>query len=239
MLYLVMAGRKKINWKKKIGWLGYMLLIPSLIANLFLFDNQKDQKSTYLIRGVIDGDTFVTEDYSIVRFLGVSAPELDYCGGVEAKEYLESELVGKRVTLEVLKRENGRQLAYVYLNGEMVNAMILKSGWFDYTGAEKKYGDLLKPNYYEAKEAKRGIFGPKCTQMENPDNPKCLIKGNIGQSSNNSGGKIYHFPGCWRYDDVIVEKDRGEEWFCSEKEAEQAGYVKSKNCYGKTFKVQP
>jgi hypothetical protein len=37
------------------------------------------------------------------------------------------------------------------------------------------------------------------------------------------------------YNRALVELDRGEQWFCSEKEAEAAGFVKSKNCFGKNF----
>jgi len=30
--------------------------------------------------------------------------------------------------------------------------------------------------------------------------------------------------------------DLGEQWFCSEKEAQEAGYKKSEHCYGKKYK---
>jgi len=33
----------------------------------------------------------------------------------------------------------------------------------------------------------------------------------------------------------MVEKDLGEDWFCSEKEAQAAGFTKPKNCYGKIY----
>jgi len=42
--------------------------------------------------------------------------------------------------------------------------------------------------------------------------------------------KEYIMPSCNKYTISIVEKYKGEEWFCSEKEAKKAGYVKSKNC---------
>ena len=38
-----------------------------------------------------------------------------------------------------------------------------------------------------------------------------------------------------RYDFVIIEKDKGEQWFCSEEEAKAAGYTKAKSCPGQKF----
>ncbi|MHA1401439.1 MAG: sunset domain-containing protein, partial [Candidatus Heimdallarchaeaceae archaeon] len=35
---------------------------------------------------------------------------------------------------------------------------------------------------------------------------------------------------CKFYVASVVEKYRGEEWFCTEAEAKKAGYVKSKSC---------
>ena len=58
----------------------------------------------------------------------------------------------------------------------------------------------------------------------------------LGQEAKKRGRKIYHFPGCAGYNVVIVELDRGEQWFCSEKEAQAAGFVKSEQCYGKKWR---
>ncbi|MFH0762508.1 MAG: hypothetical protein V1925_01290, partial [Candidatus Omnitrophota bacterium] len=58
-------------------------------------------------------------------------------------------------------------------------------------------------------------------------NPKCVIKGNYDKNSSLSN---YYFPGCPQYEFTIVEKDLGENWFCTEKEAQAAGFTKAKNC---------
>ncbi|RLC34391.1 nuclease, partial [Candidatus Shapirobacteria bacterium] len=42
--------------------------------------------------------------------------------------------------------------------------------------------------------------------------------------------KVYHLPNCNEYKRTIVELHLGESWFCTEKEAQQAGYIKSKHC---------
>ncbi|MCB9811229.1 MAG: thermonuclease family protein [Candidatus Nomurabacteria bacterium] len=48
----------------------------------------------------------------------------------------------------------------------------------------------------------------------------CLIKGNISKS----GEKIYHVPGQQYYTKTIISEDKGEQWFCTEKEAVEAGW---------------
>jgi len=55
---------------------------------------------------------------------------------------------------------------------------------------------------------------------------QCEIKGNI----NDSGEKIYHLPGCDSYVQTQIDESRGERWFCSEAEAQSAGWRKALNC---------
>ena len=62
-------------------------------------------------------------------------------------------------------------------------------------------------------------------------NPACLIKGNV----NTKGERIYHKPGDRDYDRVVV-KDcdqgvcaKGKRWFCSDAEAEAAGWRRARH----------
>lgn len=57
-------------------------------------------------------------------------------------------------------------------------------------------------------------------------NPNCKIKGNI---SLNSGERIYHVPGQKHYAPTVISPSYGERWFCSEKEARDAGWRKSRS----------
>ena len=58
------------------------------------------------------------------------------------------------------------------------------------------------------------------TSAPNDDNwEECRIKGNISRS-----GKIYHMPGMRHYAWTKIETSKGEKWFCSEEEAEAAGW---------------
>lgn len=53
----------------------------------------------------------------------------------------------------------------------------------------------------------------------------CNIKGNV---SRNSGERIYHVPGQRYYAETRVDGRYGERWFCSEREARQAGWRRSR-----------
>lgn len=51
---------------------------------------------------------------------------------------------------------------------------------------------------------------------------KAEIKGNIGAE------RIYHVPGSQYYDSTVIDKDKGERWFCSESQAVDAGWRKAR-----------
>ncbi|MEQ1900605.1 MAG: hypothetical protein ABL866_07710 [Devosia sp.] len=53
----------------------------------------------------------------------------------------------------------------------------------------------------------------------------CVIKGNI---SLDDGDYIYHVPGQRYYAQTIIRPEYGERWFCSEAEAQAAGWRKSR-----------
>jgi len=53
--------------------------------------------------------------------------------------------------------------------------------------------------------------------------PACTIKGNISRN-----GRIYHVPGGQYYDRTRIDTSKGERWFCSEAEAQAAGWRRSK-----------
>ena len=50
----------------------------------------------------------------------------------------------------------------------------------------------------------------------------CPIKGRI-----TSGNRVYVLPGSASYERVKVRETRGERWFCSEDEAQAAGWTAS------------
>ncbi len=52
----------------------------------------------------------------------------------------------------------------------------------------------------------------------------CRIKGNISPS----GERIYHLPGDRYYAATRIDWWKGERWFCSEEEAERAGFRRAR-----------
>ncbi|RME42897.1 MAG: thermonuclease family protein [Deltaproteobacteria bacterium] len=89
---------------------------------------------------VIDGDTIVldTPESEVVRYIGIDAPELTpsagQCGcyGPEALERNRALLEGRRV--QILEGEERwdrwrRTLAYVFVEGRLINALLLAEGY--------------------------------------------------------------------------------------------------------------
>lgn len=216
---------------KILPFWGFFLFIISLVFNFSLYSKNKSLSRGTKVIGVIDGDTLVLKGKVRLRLRHIDAPELEYCGGIEAKETLENLVLNKEIIFkEKIIDQMGRAMALVYLGNKLINEEILKSGWARYHSDQSTVTEELKATAEKAKSEGLGIFSPKCYQTKNPDNPRCVIKGNTDK---NSSLKNYYFPGCPQYEFTIVEKDLGEDWFCTEKEAQEAGFTRAKNCPGK------
>jgi micrococcal nuclease len=116
------------------------------------------------IRAVIDGDTAVLADGRRVRYLGINAPERGELSSAEATDMNRRLTVGKRVRLEwdaVTEDRYGRLLAYVYVDGEMVNARLVEAGLAHVLviPPNVKHSDRLLELQRGARSARRGIWG--------------------------------------------------------------------------------
>lgn len=58
-----------------------------------------------------------------------------------------------------------------------------------------------------------------------PPDPSCAIKGNV----NSKGDHIYHIPGWRDYERTTIKPEEGDRWFCTEEEAQNAGFRAPKN----------
>ena len=217
---------KSQSW---VGWLLLIFLVPSVILNIFLLSTRaQPSKNEVKVIGVVDGDTLVLEGKVRVRLRHVDAPELKYCGGSEAKKALERLVVGKNVLLEEqIPDQYGRSMALIYNGNTLVNKELLKTGWVRYHHDKTTVTTKLKEESDQVKKQKSGIYG-KCQSKENKSNPRCSIKGNIDKGNN---AKRYYVPGCAQYEFTIVEKDVGEQWFCTEKDAQSEGFQKAATCF--------
>jgi micrococcal nuclease len=151
----------------------------------------------------------------------------------------------------------GRKLGYIKRkDGLFFNFEMIKQGYaYEYTyNTPYRYQESFKNGQREAQQAQRGLWSPdtcngeltavtdsETEQQESTDTTKnnniqdnsipktaeCNIKGNISLSS---GEKIYHYPSCPSYSRTKIDESKGERWFCSAEEAQQAGWRVAGNC---------
>lgn len=208
------------------GVLGATALATLLMAQILL------KKTSYEVERIVDGDTFVTTENQMIRFSGIDAPEMENCDGKEAKEALEKLILNKKLYLKVIYRDGlNRLISDVYGDNGLVSAKMVRLGMAYYTQSGIQSTELDEAEN-EARTKKLGVYSPKCTQLTNPVNPKCVIKANKRMGS---GEKIYHFPGCGQYNNTLVQLSLGDRWFCTEAEANQAGFIKGSDCFDKKY----
>lgn len=188
-----------------------------------------------------------------VRLLSIDTPEKGECYYKEAKEYLTNLIEKKEILLE--KDISGidkydRFLRYVVLpsidpkeDSILINERLIRKGYAVYIASppNNRYNDLFATAQRKAKDEKLGIWG-ECGQSEKseketnklreqndavPPSPECTIKGNISEKGY---GKIFLVEGCANYNRVKIDTRKGEQYFCSEKEAISAGFRKVENC---------
>lgn len=212
-------------------------------------------ESTSLVKvfRVVDGDTINVEingQTESVRYIGIDTPEtVDprkpiQCFGVEASKKNKELVEGKMIRLEkdITDRDKyGRLLRYVWLDNILVNQELVEQGFAKSSSypPDIKYQDKFITAEKEARTNKLGLW-TACPSMSTPaapvtasttmptlaPNSSCTIKGNIS----GSGEKIYHLQGCGSYLKTTIDEGRGEQWFCSEIEAQSTGWRRALNC---------
>lgn len=187
---------------------------------------------------VIDGDTLEMHGLRI-RLHGIDAPESgQYCKDLNGKAFrcgqiaaqqMSGYVSGNTVDCETIDVDRyGRLIARCSVKGADVNELLVKEGWAlayrryskDYVRAEEHAKrnniGLWQGNFVEPWKWRRGERLGEAAGRQTDD---CLIKGNISSS-----GKIYHTPSSPWYDRTKINPAKGERWFCSEEEAEAAGW---------------
>jgi len=223
-------GKQGIN-KLLMGG-GVLAAVASLtVVNIY---GRRIDWPAYEVREVVDGDTFFTKEGLIIRLASLDAPEIGVCGGEEAAEALRKLIMGKPLYIKAIQRDMyDRLIAHVYTKDVYVNKNLLEMGAAYYDMSDE-WSKNLREIGGRARNEKRGVFGEKCTQTINREDPECVIKGNTSLN----GGKIpmYRFPECAQYETTLVQLYLGDRWFCSEEEARKAGFVKGSDCTEKKWR---
>ena len=143
------------------SWL--LLVIFSLLLALL---GCSAPPNTAKVVQVIDGDTIVVEGGYKVRYIGIDTPEIYpriEAYGIEAWQINRQLVEGKIVRLERDISETdkyGRLLRYVYVNGTLVNAELVRQGLARATAypPDTRYQGYFEQMETEARKAGRGIW---------------------------------------------------------------------------------
>lgn len=213
-----------------------LVALVSLGANIFLLQNRSaGNKETFIVSEVIDGDTFTIKagtETRRVRLIGVNAPEPGKCLSDDATDTLSDLLSGNKVALEdQFLDPYGRIMANVFVEKLYVNKEMLRLGLGRMDYYQQPRREELKKVYEEARENKRGVYSKRCLSLTPPTSSDsstlCDVKGNMDF---NTKKKIYFLPTCKNYIQVTIDLSTDDQWFCSEREAQEAGFVKSTTC---------
>jgi endonuclease YncB( thermonuclease family) len=198
-----------------------LALVISAGLNVYFYQNKLEE---FRVSSVPDGDSVQLADGRRVRLLSIDAPERGRCMADEAREKLRSFVLRKIITLEdTVTDDYGRILANVSIGNILVNHALVEEGLAKYSHVRSSRSEALKAASDLARQEKRGIYSDACrTRAPSPD---CLIKGNT-----RAGEKVYHLPTCDHYDLVIIDEAFGDQWFCTETEAQNAGFTRAAGC---------
>lgn len=211
------------------------------------------EENLHKVVKVVDGDTFEVAGGDkvknvVVRILNIAAPDRGECYFEEARDVLKKLIEGKEVRLrkDVSGADKfGRLLRHAFLPSEtekeddiLISQYMVEKGFAKAipTAPDFEYKRYLAQMENKAIAGNLGVWGnckkelPKyfgdTTDMQ-PEDPDCIIKGNI---STENPTQYYFLPSCAPYSQIKIDAERGERYFCSEKEAEEAGFDRSPTC---------
>ncbi|MCB1549489.1 MAG: thermonuclease family protein [Hyphomicrobiaceae bacterium] len=186
---------------------------------------------------VVDGDT-IEIDRERIRIHGIDAPESAQtcshaaggtwrCGDASMRALVQL-TTGKTVTCERRGRDlYGRTIAVCRADGADVGGELVRQGLaWAFVRYSRDYVALERA----ARAARVGLWQAQATpawefratrwagaQQKAPEG--CPIKGNIS-----ARGRIYHMPWSPWYHKIKMDTAGGKRWFCSESEAQAAGW---------------
>ncbi|WP_317110564.1 thermonuclease family protein [Chroococcidiopsis sp. SAG 2025] len=127
-----------------------------------------------------------------VRLTGIEAPDMQQQPwGPIAKQQLEATVDGKTVTLELDGQPDkyGRQWAYVWQNGKLLNEQLLKEGYvlWDGRSRDRKYDDRLEKAQAWARIIGRGVWDVRQPMRQTPAEFRQMA--GVGSRESGQGGQ--------------------------------------------------
>lgn len=202
------------------------------------------------VKRVVDGDTLETRTGHKVRLIGADTPEVHgkvEAYGKEASEFSKAQLTDKKIYLFTDTGDTdryGRLLRYVFIDQDttMFNERLIAEGYANTMtiAPNVMYADMFAKRERQARADAVGLWGDagNSDSTDKTTNKPTSKPTNKPASSNNAAGcakpeikgninakneKIYHIPGGSSYEQTVAE-----EMFCTEAEAEAAGFRKAK-----------
>jgi endonuclease YncB( thermonuclease family) len=169
---------------------------------------------------------------------GIEAPEAaqscrrnngTWSCGAAAKAALADLVRGRRVTCDILGEEEAAKRARCFVGGNDIAEDLVRSGsvfaqggfWSSYASVESE-AETRKVGLWAGEADRPQDYRDKRWEEAKKAAPEgCPIKGPI-----RSGARTYILPWAPSYDSVRLRVSRGERWFCSESEAEAAGWTR-------------
>ncbi len=178
-----------------------------------------------------------------------------YACGIAARDALTDLVQGRSVTCsgDEIDRYD-RRIMTCFVGDTDINAAMVAGGW---ALAFRRYADIYVGEEQAARARQVGLWsgafiapwdwrhrGPQTEILGSVSVPLnaqhhllpqpvasaspttgCQIKGNISRD----GTRIYHVPGQQDYDNTRISESNGERWFCTEDEAQAAGWRRARN----------
>ncbi|MBM4763406.1 thermonuclease family protein [Bacillus sp. B15-48] len=226
----------------------FLFIKMTLVLFLVVGCSQENRLSATVI-SVTDGDTIrvklVNGEEERVRLTLVDTPETKHPRlgeqpfGQEASDFTTEQLTGKEVLLELDVQERdqyGRLLAYVWVDDTLYNEVLIEKGYARIAvfPPNTKYVDQFEKVQKKAQEDGVGIWSIENYVQERGfdtdaiDEVETALNNEtncVNQIKGNKNSKIYHLTTGAHYDSI---SEHNIIWFCSEEEAEKAGFRASK-----------
>lgn len=153
-----------MNKKREIVLLTILILL-FFIINYSWIDGylvkvfKNEDKESFIVQRVIDGDTIVVGNETRVRLFGINTPEKGEKYYNEAKNFLENLILDETIFLESFGKDKYyRELGVVFFKNENVNSEIIENGFANvYILDDKTYEKEFRKSWEKCLENEKNL----------------------------------------------------------------------------------